>query len=313
MISYTANGETMNANRINIEDINQNIKENSNKLIEESEQFFTAQVNKVANFLMQKREVKFVLLAGPSSSGKTTTSKILSQNLQNNGFDALAISLDDFFVDREQTPLWKDGTYNYETYDAIDWELFGNCMQNLILGKEAYLPIYNFKTGYKEASQNAVKLKDDTIVIIEGLHALNPIVDKYIPKEKSLKVYTSVNTDIYKNKKLFMLKENVRFFRRLIRDLFTRNISIEQTTAYWQKVNLGEELYIRPYIERAQIRIDSFHPYELGAYDNVMKSFSHFSSGHLTEAKKVLEAFAEIDFKLVPKTSVLQEFLPKID
>lgn len=301
----------MNSNRINIEDINQQIEQNPQKLIQDSEQFFTAQVNKVANFLMQKKQVKFVLLAGPSSSGKTTTSKILSQNLKNNGFDAMAISLDDFFVDREETPLWKDGSYNYETYDAIDWKLFGDCMKKLMNGEQVFLPIYNFKTGYKEASQKSVALKEDTIVIVEGLHALNPIIDKYIPKEKCLKVYTCVNTDLYKNKKMYMVKENVRFFRRLIRDLFTRDISIEQTTAYWQKVNLGEELYIKPFVERADIKIDSFHAYELGVYNNVMKSYSHFNSNHLEEAKQVLSTFAEVDFKLVPKTSVLQEFIPQ--
>jgi len=302
----------MNSNRINIEEINQNITNDSNLVIEESEQFFKAQVNKIANYLMENKNVNFVLLAGPSSSGKTTTSKILSQNLKNNGFDAIAISLDDFFVEREETPLWKDGTYNYETYDAIDWKLFGKCMQDLLQNKPVFLPIYNFKTGYKETSNVATELKNDTIVIIEGLHALNPIIDKYIPVQQSLKVYASVNTDIYKNKKMFMQKENIRFFRRMIRDLFTRNISIEKTIEYWQKVNLGEELYIKPFVDRAEIKIDSFHPYELGVYNNVMNVFNHFSSNQLSEAKQVLSNFCEIDFKSVPQSSVLQEFIPKI-
>lgn len=303
----------MNSNRINIEEINQCVNENTDLIIKESEQFFIAQVNKIANFLMQNKNVNFVLLAGPSSSGKTTTSKILSQNLKENGFDAIAISLDDFFVEREETPLWKDGTYNYETYDAIDWNLFGKCMNDLLKNRMAYMPIYDFKLGCKKMSTTATKLKDDTIVIVEGLHALNPIIDKYIPKQNSLRVYASVNTNIYQNKKMFMQKENVRFYRRMIRDLFTRNISIEQTMDYWQKVNLGEELYIKPFIDRAEIKIDSFHPYELGVYNNVMKVFNHFSSNLLTEAKNVLSKFCEIDFKNVPQSSVLQEFIPKND
>lgn len=301
----------MNANKIYLKDINNQIENNQTKFIEECEQKFKAQTNSVLNFLVQNRNIKFILLAGPSSSGKTTTSRLLTETLRENGYDAVPISLDDFFVERENTPLWKDGTYNYETFEAIDWKLFGRCMRELLEKGESILPIYDFKTGVKYFADTPTKLKEDTVVIIEGLHALNPIIDKYIPKNESMRVFTCVNTNIYSGNQVFMMKENVRFYRRLIRDLFTRNISIEQTIEYWQKVNLGEELYINPYIDLAQIKIDSFHAYELGVYENVLKTFSHFDSKHLEEAKKILSKTKEIDFKTVPNDSLLQEFIPK--
>lgn len=300
----------MNANRLTLNNILENLQNNKENYISQSEEFFKSQTNKVLNTLVQDKNIKFILLAGPSSSGKTTTSKLLTENLIKNGFDALAISLDDYFVERELTPKWKDGTYNYETYMSIDWKLFGKTMQSLLKGNVTILPVYNFKTGYKEFGIEGKKLKEDTIVVVEGLHALNPIIDKYIPTEKSLKVYTSVNTDVYKNTKLIISHSTVRFYRRLIRDLFTRNISIEETINYWQKVNLGEELYIKPYIDTAKIKIDSFHPYELSVYNNVLNTFKHFNSKQLDEAKKVLEIFGEINYKTVPKDSVLQEFIP---
>ena len=300
----------MNANRIQLDEIKMQLSVNSKKYIDECEQFFKAQVNKVLNAVMQGKNIKFILLAGPSSSGKTTTSKLLCKSLNANGFEAVALSLDDFFVEREETPLWKDGTYNFETYEAIDWDLFGRCIKALLKGEPFVLPTYNFKTGYKEFSNEPFVLKKDTIVIIEGLHALNPIIDKYLPKELSLKAYTSANTDIYTGATKYVQHENVRLYRRLIRDVFTRNISIERTISYWEKVNLGEELYINPHIDRAEIKIDSFHAYELSVYNNVLKTFAHFDNTQLEKAKQVLEAFGEIDFKNVPEDSVLQEFIP---
>ena len=242
----------MNANKIYLKDINEQLENNQVKFIEECEQRFKAQTNSVLNFLVQNRNIKFILLAGPSSSGKTTTGRLLTETLHENGYDALAISLDDFFVERKDTPLWKDGTYNYETYEAIDWNLFGKCMKELLEKGESVLPVYDFKTGTKHFADTPTRLKEDTVVIIEGLHALNPIIDKYIPKYESMRVFTCVNTNIHSGSQVYMLRENVRFYRRLIRDLFTRNISIEQTISYWQKVNLGEELYINPYIDLAQ-------------------------------------------------------------
>ena len=301
----------MNANRIALNEINQNVKLNKFEFIETCEQNFKAQIKRILNFLMQHKKIKYILLAGPSSSGKTTTSKLLSQNLIQNGFDALALSLDDFFVDRHQTPLWKDGTYNFETYKSIDWKLFGKCMKSLENRDPTVIPSYNFKTGYKEFGTQTKILKDDTIVIIEGLHALNPIINKYIPKQKCLKVYTSVNTDIYKNNKLLMSHETIRFYRRLIRDLFSRGTSIEETIKYWEKVTLGEILYINPYIKTVQLKIDSFHPYELSVFNNILNNFQNFNSNQLENAKKMLGNFEQLNYKFVPNDSVLEEFIPK--
>ena len=300
----------MNANRLTVEEINKNAKNDIAKYIEDSEQFFTAQINKILNEVAQNKNIKFILLAGPSSSGKTTTSKIMSKNLVQNGFDALPISLDDFFVAREKTPKWKDGTYNFETADAIDWKLFGTTMQSLLANKPTKLPTYDFASG-KTIFGEETKIADNTIVIVEGLHALNPIIEKYINKKNCLSAYISTNTDVYENGKLLLNHETIRFYRRLIRDLFTRATSIESTLKNWAKVNLGEELYIKPYIDRADVKIDSFHPYELGAYRDVLHKCQNFDDKTLEKAKEIIRHFETVNFETVPKDSVLQEFLPK--
>lgn len=302
-------GDFMNANRITVDEINQN-SANTAKFINDCEEFFKAQINKVLNQALQNRAKKFILLAGPSGSGKTTTSKIISKNLRANGFEALPVSLDDFFVERIETPKWKDGSYNYETSDSIDWKLFGHSMQNLLKGEPTKLPTYNFETGSKEFG-DITKISNDTIVVVEGLHALNPIIEKYLPKENCLYVYISTNTDIYEGRKLLLNHESIRFYRRLIRDLFTRATSPETTIKNWKTVSLGEELYINPFVDRANLKIDSFHPYELGVYRNVLTLGSHFDSDKLGLAKQMASHFESIDYKSVPKDSVLQEFLPK--
>ena len=293
----------MEAKKLEIKEMQKNISNNLQEYVEICENEYKSQVKECAKKIIDKN-AKFVLLAGPSSSGKTTTSKILSKVFEQNGYNAFYISLDDYFVNREETPLWDDGEMNYETFDSIDWTLFSLCMQGLLNGDAVKLPTYNFITGYKEFGEATV-LPENSIVVIEGLHALNPIIDKFIPSNKSFKVYISVNTDLYQDGSLFLEHNNIRLFRRMIRDLHHRGSSIEDTLKTWAKVRLGEKLYIHPFVDTAEFAINSFHPYELCVYKNLLNNL--VLPQELTQK---LLPFKNIDKSVVPSNSVLQEFLP---
>ncbi len=294
----------MEAKKIEVKEIQNSLNSDLEQYVKFCESEYKNQVKECAKKIMDKN-AKFVLLAGPSSSGKTTTSKILSKVFEQNGFNAFYISLDDYFVNREETPLWDDGEMNYETFDSIDWTLFSLCMQGLLNGDAVKLPTYNFLTGCKEFGETTT-LQKNSIVVIEGLHALNPIIDKFIPNDKSFKIYISVNTDLYQDDILFLEHNNIRLFRRMIRDLHHRGNSIEETLKTWSKVRLGEKLYIHPFVDTAEYAINSFHPYELSVYKELLKDL--VLPEELTQK---LLPFYSLDKSVVPSNSVLQEFLPK--
>lgn len=307
-----AHGEIMKmeAEKIDLKYINENAKNDCRNFVLECENKYRSQVDEVTKTITNDKSIKFVLLTGPSSSGKTTTSKLLAMRLEKAGYDTLPISLDDYFVERNETPLWEDGELNYETSDSIDWHLFGGCMKKLLRGEATTLPTYNFATGKKEFLNAPTSLSPHGIVVIEGLHALNPIIDKYIPINKSYKIYLSANTDIYQNGKLLLKHFDVRIYRRMIRDLYTRSTSIDETLKIWQKVRLGENLYIDPFKDDANYHINSFHAYELCVYKKILKDFES-DSKELNKLKNRLKDFEELSFEIAPKDSVLQEFLPK--
>ena len=298
----------MEAEKISLAEINNGIKSNLDSYITACENAYIAQVKEVAQNTINKG-AKFILLAGPSSSGKTTSSKILANTLAENGYKAMPLSLDDFFVEREQTPKWEDGTYNYETADAIDWVLFGKCVKSLLEGKSVKLPTYNFATGSKYFDAETT-ITQNTIVVIEGLHALNPIIDKYIPKNKSYKVYISLNTDVYQNGKPFLRHETIRQYRRIIRDLYTRSTSIAKTLEMWRQVLTGEALYIDPFVDSVEYKINSFHPYEICVYKSIFDSLINHDK-EIPNILKKLEPVHELSKQAVPSTSVLQEFIPQ--
>lgn len=298
----------MEAEKITLEEINKNLKNNAKEYISFCENIYKNQVLEAALNVMNNQDVQFVLLAGPSSSGKTTTSKILRKVFEEHGYSALELSLDDFFVDRNETPLWEDGDLNFETFDAIDWTLFSLCMQGLLKGSAVKLPTYNFITGNKEFGEST-KLPKNSIVIIEGLHALNPIIDQFIPNNKSFKIYISVNTDIFRDGSPYLEHESIRLYRRMIRDFNHRGNSIEDTLKVWKKVGIGENLYINPFIDLAEYTINSFHPYEICVYNKILAEMQNES---LKDTLKKLHHFEKLDVIDVPKDSVLQEFMPKV-
>lgn len=295
---------------ITINGIHDGLAKNKEAYISACEEHFKNQVLQVVDFCEQNKNIVFVLLAGPSSSGKTTTSKILKSEFEKRSKNVLTLSLDDFFVERAQTPNWEDGTPNYETFEAIDWKLFFDCVKELFCGKEVNLPTYDFSKGIKEFGK-ATALKKNSIVIVEGLHALNPLFDKYLPKEVCCKVYISLNSDLYNGKEVFLEHNTMRLYRRLIRDLYTRSTTIDQTLSMWEKVEVGRSLYIAPFKDQAKFAIDSFHPYELCVYKTVLQNLNLPNDDSVQEILQTLEPFEALPTSIVPKDSVLQEFVPQ--
>lgn len=298
----------MERQQIEITKLNNQIKNNTINFINECENNYKIQMEKIVESLKLCPEIKFILLAGPSSSGKTTTAKLLKYDLEQNGFNAKAISLDDFFVERVETPLWEDDSYNYESVDAIDWKLFDGAMNNLLKFGETTMPTYDFILGKKVFDKKLTLGKND-IIIIEGLHSLNPIIDNFISTNLSLKIYLSPLIDYTENNEIVMNEVNLRFFRRLIRDAYTRGSSPKNTLNDWPKVRLGEKLYIDPFKHTANFTINSAHPYEVCIYKSILKELNLFNDKDFARLLRPFEYFKSLSKDYLPAESLIEEFV----
>ena len=296
-------------NEVYIKDVNSEVENNIELFVKYCEQDYQKQIYEVVSHVQENKNVKFVLLAGPSSSGKTTTARLLCEYFASFNIKAKSISLDDFFVNREETPKWPDGRYNYESVDSIDWKLFDKCMNNLLKKGESQMPTYNFVTGERHLTYTAT-LQEDEIIVIEGLHSLNPIIDNFIPNNVSVKVYLSPRVYFLdKNGEEVLDGKKMRFFRRLIRDAYTRGTSPEKTFEVWPDVRRGEVLYIDPFKHTANFHINSTHKYEVGVYKKILKELNLLEHPLLKDFTKMLEKFDYVDKTVVPSTSLLTEFV----
>ncbi|HBY19457.1 MAG: hypothetical protein A2Y24_00955 [Clostridiales bacterium GWE2_32_10] len=267
--------------------------------------------------MIQKREsnVGVILIAGPSSSGKTTFSKRLSIQLKADGYNPHAISLDDYFVDREHTPINEDGKPDYEALLALDINLFNQNMNDLLAGKEVDLPVFNFKKGQREYIGNIMKLKENDILIIEGIHGLNPELTKNIPDDKKFKIYVSALTQINLDEHNRIPTTDNRLLRRIVRDNNFRGYGAEKTIDMWSQVRKGEEKNIFPYQEQADVMFNSAMVYEIA----VLKQYAapllyniDSSMPEYVEAKrllKFLDYVLGISSDKVPANSLVREFI----
>ena len=226
-------------------------------LINVAEALQEKKIAQIADTIFHRGEngnrVKLVLIAGPSSSGKTTFSKRLSIQLMTNGLKPYPISLDNYFVDREDTPLDENGNYDYESLYALDLELFNRQLQALLRGEEVELPRFNFSLGKKEYKGDKLKIKDNTILILEGIHALNPELTPHIPAERKFKIYVSALTTISLDDHNWIPTTDNRLLRRIIRDFNYRGYSARETISRWPSVRAGEDKWIFPYQENADV------------------------------------------------------------
>ena len=288
-------------------------------LINVSEALQERKIVKIADEIASRQNgdnrVKMVLISGPSSSGKTTFSKRLSIQLMTNGLKPYPVSLDDYFVNREDTPLDENGKHDFESLYALDLPYFESHLKALLNGEEIELPKFNFTTGKRENSGNKLKLDDNMILILEGIHALNPELTPNIPAENKYKVYVSALTTILLDNHNYIPTTDNRLLRRIIRDAKYRNYSAEDTIARWPSVRAGEDKWIFPYQENADAMFNSALLFELAVIKDhiepilrkVPNSSPEYSEAH--RLLKFLSYFVSIQDTELPPTSLLREFL----
>ena len=292
--------------------INELAKDNLSYLVDFSGRKYHDEIEVIANNIIYGNK-KFVMLAGPSSSGKTTTSKMIAQQLRIFGKNCVTISLDDFYIDRKDTPLLEDGTYDFENFDILDLDKFNTCIEELITQNETNLPIFDFVTGSRKQEVNHIKITNQDIIIIEGTHALNPsllILDS--SAHLFYRVYVCVYSNFCINGKTIIPAKLMRFMRRLIRDSQARGTTIEETLKMWNHVCEGEEKFIKPYRVTANYLLDTTHPYEPLLYHTYLEDFLKNSTDpYGVELYNKLQFCGYLDESVVPDDSLLWEFLVK--
>lgn len=261
-----------------------------------------------------RKKIKVILLAGPSSSGKTTTSRKLKIYLNCAGFQPITVGMDDFFVDRKDNPKDENGEYDYECLEAIDLKLFDETIKKLIAGEKVIMPSYNFYTGKKEF-KNELQLGENEIIIIEGIHALDSRILTSIPRENKYKIYISPLTELRMDDHNRIPTSDNRILRRIVRDNRTRNYRVEDTLSQWHKVREGEEKYIFPYQDEADIMINSAAIYEMGVLKTYVEPLLYSvesDSPYYEEAKRLineLRLFLPIPSESIPEDAVIREFI----
>ena len=302
----------------NLEYINEQARLNPKEFVVKCEQRYNNIIEDIAKRILEETGREIVMLAGPSSAGKTTTARKLCENLNKKGIKTYVLSLDDFYLNREDIPYLPDGTQDYETVYALDLQLFTECVNKLLMGETVKNPVFDFTTGKRSDKEfNEITLGKEDVVIIEGLHALNPIITEKI-QGKLLKIYINVSSRIYDNKgNIILNKRNMRFVRRMVRDFKFRDSTVDNTYRLWRNVTAGEDKYLFPFRDNADIKINTIHLYE----SCVLKSQalpliyeSKISDEFRDDAKKLckaLEKFENINISAVPEDSLLREFLGK--
>ena len=261
-----------------------------------------------------KDKIKIVLLAGPSSSGKTTTSRKLCMFLQSFGLHPKVLSMDDYFVEREENPKDENGNPDYECLEAIDLKLFDSQLSDLLKGKEVTIPTFNFALGKKEY-RDKLMLQNDDIIVIEGIHALDPKILTNIPRENKFKIYISPLTELNMDNQNRVSTTDNRLLRRIIRDNRTRGYDVEHTLRTWASVREGEEKYIFPYPDEADYTINSALIYEIGVLKTYVEPLLYSvpnDSPYYEEAKRLinfLRLFLPIPADDIPQDSILREFI----
>ncbi len=265
--------------------------------------------------IQKKIPLRMVLISGPSSSGKTTFSKRLSVQLMANGLRPYAISLDDYFVERDRTPKDENGEFDYESLYALDLELFNTHLHSLLQGEKVTLPTYNFMTGKREYNGKALRMNDKMVLVLEGIHALNPELTKLIPEEQKYRVYVSALTTMSLDDHNWIPTTDTRLLRRIIRDFNYRGCSAMDTIARWPGVRAGEDKWIFPYQENADTMFNSALLFEFA----VLRRFAEpilmtvpENASEFSEASRLLHFlryFSPILDKDIPPTSLMREFL----
>jgi uridine kinase len=281
-----------------------------------AEGFHEKKIAQIADKIYEDKDsIKVVLIAGPSSSGKTTFSKRLSIQLRVLGLEPRAISLDDYFIDKDHIPKDEDGKFDFESINALDVDLFNSHLSSLLIGEEVEIPEFNFITGYREWNGRKFKMSLNSILIIEGIHGLNERLTSSIKRENKYKIYISALTQLNIDNHNRIPTTDVRILRRIVRDNMSRGRSGEATILTWPDVRAGEEINIFPFQEEADAMFNSTLIYEMSILkkyaEPLLKEIEVKSPAYL-EAKRLLTFlgyFRTADEYMIPKNSIIREFI----
>lgn len=283
---------------------------NAKQLVRTSEKIYRDQVKRIANVILTSK-MKMVLVSGPSSSGKTTTSSIISQELLKKNVGSIVVSIDDFFINLEDTPLLPDGTPDCENITAVDVEAFNKFFVDLLTKHKAKMPKFNFFTHKREKWED-VTINDGDVLIVEGIHALNPLlIRSHQFASSTYKIYAFTNSVFTLGDKIIMNAQDLRLMRRTFRDAYTRGREPIHTLNGWDKVCEGEKLYVAPYKINANSVIETTHPYEILVYANYLLDLL-IPYRNNEKAKKlinILKKLTPLAKEIIPCKSLLWEFV----
>lgn len=297
-------------------DFNEAVKNGlATDLINVSEALQEKKISQIADTIAERKEIKVVLIAGPSSSGKTTFCKRLSVQLLASGVKPVQISLDDYFVNRTETPKDENGELDYESIYALNIPLINEQFNALFRGEEVELPKYNFQTGMSEKSGKKMHLGENNILLVEGIHALNPALTEQIADDKKFKIYASALTTILLDDHNYIPTTDNRLLRRIVRDYKYRGCSAQETIHRWPSVRAGENKWIFPYQEQADVMFNTALLFELAVIkpqaeevlEQVPENCEEYAEAY--RLRKFLKYFAPLPFRNLPPTSLLREFL----
>ncbi len=285
-------------------------------LVSKAEEQYSRRLDEIAGRIFSDREKCIVMLAGPSASGKTTTAGLIASRLESRGAKTFTVSLDDFYLDQREAILDENGKPDYETVNALDIALIDSCLEDIIKAGTTRLPRFDFVSGSRSGFSDPITLGKDDVLIVEGIHALNPVITDSLPNESLMKLYVSVSSRIAdEDGDVLMSKRDLRFVRRLVRDYHHRASSVERTYDLWGSVQRGEDKYIFPYSHLAAEKIDSLHAYEPCVFRSLaVPMLGSVGSGSewYDEAQMMIERlrhFEPLPVEVIPKNSLLREFV----
>ncbi len=297
----------------NLERVNRLAHEDPKQLVDVSEKIVDDQIEIVVKSIIENKN-KFILVSGPSSSGKTTATKIIAKKLNERGVRAIKISLDDFFIDLDKAPLDENGMVDKESISKLDVECFNDFFVNIMKNNCADMPEFDFVTDKRKAQLKHIEIANDDVILVEGTHALNPELiksKKYM--NQVLKIFVCVNSEFWLGKDIIINARKLRLIRRIVRDLQTRGESVEATLNYWDMVCKGEDKFIVPYKDDANFIIDTTHIYEPLIYDRMLPKLLKETKNakYVDELTGIFGVSGSISRKYVPYNSLLWEFIVK--
>jgi len=293
-----------------LKEINSNLLTDPRKQILDTESRYRGQLFVIADKIVADREMKLVLIAGPSCAGKTTTARLLKEILESKGKAVITVSMDDFFIDRDKTPLLPNGQKDFDSPRALDLNVMNECFTELFKNKKAGFPIYDFISGKNIKDHHELELKYNTIIIFEGLHVLNPLITRCLGTDKYFSIYVNADSGFKFDKDKVKTKD-LRLIRRLIRDVSRRNHSVAQTIRTWDDVCNAEKKYIARYRRKCDAIVDTTHEFELGVLRAEMDILTETKNIDFKKLKQVrfLYHAEKVDKRDLPETTLMWEFV----